>query len=31
MGKLAKGDETGVKTATPYGITLLMKHYGIEA
>jgi methylenetetrahydrofolate dehydrogenase (NADP+)/methenyltetrahydrofolate cyclohydrolase len=31
MGKLAKGDETGVKPATPYGITLLMKHYGIEA
>ena len=31
MGKLAKGDEAGVKPATPYGITLLMKHYGIEA
>ena len=30
-GKLAKGDEAGVKPATPYGITLLMKHYGIEA
>lgn len=30
MGKLAKGDESGVKPATPYGITLLMKHYGIE-
>ena len=31
MGKLAKGDEAGVKPATPYGITLLMKHYGIDA
>ena len=31
MGKLAKGDESGVKPATPYGITLLMKHYGIDA
>jgi len=31
MGKLAKGDEAGVKPATPYGITLLMNHYGIEA
>ena len=30
-GKLAKGDESGVKPATPYGITLLMKHYGIDA
>ncbi|MBM3938681.1 MAG: bifunctional 5,10-methylenetetrahydrofolate dehydrogenase/5,10-methenyltetrahydrofolate cyclohydrolase [Sphingomonadales bacterium] len=31
MGKLAKGNEAGVKPATPYGITLLMKHYGIDA
>ena len=31
MGKLAKGDEAGVKPATPYGITLLMNHYRIEA
>ena len=31
MGKLAKGEEAGVKPATPYGITLLMNHYGIEA
>ena len=31
MGKLAKGDEAGVKPATPYGITLLIKHYGIDA
>ncbi len=30
MGKLAKGDEAGVKPATPFGVTLLMKHYGIE-
>ncbi|MSP57380.1 MAG: bifunctional 5,10-methylenetetrahydrofolate dehydrogenase/5,10-methenyltetrahydrofolate cyclohydrolase [Flavobacteriaceae bacterium] len=31
MGKLAKGASDGVKPATPYGITLLMKHYGIDA
>lgn len=30
MGKLAKGDRAGVKPATPYGITLLMKYYGIN-
>ncbi len=30
MGKLAKGAADGVKPATPYGITLLMKHYGID-
>ncbi|MDA0685750.1 MAG: bifunctional methylenetetrahydrofolate dehydrogenase/methenyltetrahydrofolate cyclohydrolase FolD [Bacteroidetes bacterium] len=29
MGKLAKGNP-GVKPATPYGITLMLKHYGIE-
>lgn len=29
MGKLAKGN-TGVKPATPYGITLMLNHYGIE-
>lgn len=29
MGRLAKGAE-GVKPATPYGITLILKHYGIE-
>jgi len=29
MGKLAKG-HPGVKPATPYGITLMLKHYGIE-
>lgn len=29
MGRLAKGSN-GVKPATPYGITLLLKHYGID-
>jgi methylenetetrahydrofolate dehydrogenase (NADP+)/methenyltetrahydrofolate cyclohydrolase len=29
MGKLAKGDFTGYISATPYGITLLFKYYGI--
>jgi methylenetetrahydrofolate dehydrogenase (NADP+)/methenyltetrahydrofolate cyclohydrolase len=29
MGRLAKGSH-GVKPATPFGITLLLKHYGIE-
>lgn len=29
MGRLAKGAD-GVKPATPYGITLILKHYGIE-
>ncbi len=29
MGRLAKGSD-GVKPATPYGITLLLKHYGID-
>ncbi|MBS3915318.1 MAG: bifunctional methylenetetrahydrofolate dehydrogenase/methenyltetrahydrofolate cyclohydrolase FolD [Bacteroidetes bacterium] len=28
MGRLAKGAD-GVKPATPYGITLILKHYGI--
>jgi methylenetetrahydrofolate dehydrogenase (NADP+) / methenyltetrahydrofolate cyclohydrolase len=29
MGRLAKGSE-GIKPATPYGITLMLKHYNIE-
>lgn len=29
MGRLTKGAD-GVKPATPYGITLILKHYGIE-
>jgi methylenetetrahydrofolate dehydrogenase (NADP+)/methenyltetrahydrofolate cyclohydrolase len=28
MGRLAKGSD-GIKPATPYGITLMLKHYGI--
>jgi methylenetetrahydrofolate dehydrogenase (NADP+)/methenyltetrahydrofolate cyclohydrolase len=29
MGRLTKGAD-GIKPATPYGITLMLKHYGIE-
>lgn len=29
MGRLAKGAD-GIKPATPYGITLIFKHYGIQ-
>ncbi len=30
MGKLAKGDHTGYISATPLGITMLLKYYNIE-
>jgi methylenetetrahydrofolate dehydrogenase (NADP+)/methenyltetrahydrofolate cyclohydrolase len=30
MGKLAKGDNTGYTSATPLGITMLLKYYGIQ-
>lgn len=30
MGKLTKGDSTGYTSATPLGITMLLKYYGIK-
>lgn len=30
MGKLTKGDTTGYTSATPLGITMLLKYYGIK-
>jgi len=30
MGKLTKGDSTGYTSATPLGITMLLKYYGIQ-